>query len=660
MLDIKLTPFILFMILLVVLVIAMIFGYNNNMVEGLVSESGNRTWTKLTSDTLIANYSDVNSLFQVYDSTDGNEIFFDPINGNIVSKINTDYSLLPRSTGVIVTLTATPQTGLKTTLDVVDPWSINVDDKYLVLYAPVENSVFVTIIDLADNSMVSMFKQSSNADVYMYGLLNAGGSIIPISTNTVLPLSYEPVSDLVDAENISINGETKTVYKIAKDIYYDKVDGICVKNDTDGTFNTSNDYKTRVSIQIVNTDVLVLSVLINDIINVNVITYDDSTDKKYTLRYSIQLSKPTIDQKIDDKISFTIDTGSDSDGYVKVINRLLDERTNGSSENSAPSTSSSSTSNDGYCSDPKYMLKTEIIPPVCPACPKCPESGCTLSINANGEIIDCNGKKYTSDDLYKAAGVTKTTSSDWKQTGESGLESAGDVVGKSVDAAGDVLAKSVDAAGNTVTKTLDTTGKVVTSTLDSAGNVISSSVGSAGELLEKTVDTAGNTVTKTIDTAGNTVTKTVDTAGNIINNTIDTTGDLVSGFGQGVVDLASGLGKGVYDLGKGTADVIKSVSSDATGLVSDTGSGLMKLSENRPGYPQQQPGYPQQHQPGYPPQQQPGYPPQQQPGYPQQQQPGYPQQQPGYDAYNGYGNYQTCTDQGSNYLPITNDFSQFA
>ena len=642
MLDIKLTPFILFMILLVVLVIAMIFGYNNNMVEGLVSGSG--SWTKLTNDVAIEKYSAVNTLYQVYDSSNNN-MYFDPINGNIVSEIDTDYSLLPRSNGVIVDINTSAPPNLNDTLDVVEPWSTNVDDKYLVLYAPVENSVFVTIIDLADNTMVSMFKQDSTTDVYMY---NVSQPEISIAATTVSPLSYKPVSDLVDAENISINGETKTVYKITKDVYYDKVDGICVKNGTDGTFNTSNDYKTGVSIQIVNTDVLVLSVLINDIINVNLITYDDSANKKYMLRYSIQLSKPTIDQKIDDKISFTIDTGSDNDGYVKVINRLLDERTNGSSSaNSAPSVSESS--NDRSCSDPRYMLKTEIVPPVCPACPKCPESGCTLSINANGEIIDCNGKKYTSDDLYKAAGVTKTTSSDWKQTGESGLASAGDVlgksvdatgdvVGKSVDAAGNVLAKSVDAAGNTVTKSLDTTGKVVTSTVDSAGNVISSSVGSAGELLEKTVDTAGNTVTKTIDTAGNTVTKTVDTAGNIINNTIDTTSDLVSGFGKGVVDLASGLGQGAYDLGKGTADVIKSVSSDATGLVSDTGSGFMKLSENRQGYPQQQ-----------------------RPGYPQQQQPGYPQQQqPGYYAFNGYGNYQTCTDQGSNYLPITNDFSQFA
>jgi len=642
MLDIKLTPFILFMILLVVLVIAMIFGYNNNMVEGLVSGSG--SWTKLTNDVAIEKYSTVNTLYQVYDSSNNN-MYFDPINGNIVSEIDTDYSLLPRSNGVIVDINTSAPPNLNDTLDVVEPWSTNVDDKYLVLYAPVENSVFVTIIDLADNTMVSMFKQDSTTDVYMY---NVSQPEISIAATTVSPLSYKPVSDLVDAENISINGETKTVYKITKDVYYDKVDGICVKNGTDGTFNTSNDYKTGVSIQIVNTDVLVLSVLINDIINVNLITYDDSANKKYMLRYSIQLSKPTIDQKIDDKISFTIDTGSDNDGYVKVINRLLDERTNGSSSaNSAPSVSESS--NDRSCSDPRYMLKTEIVPPVCPACPKCPESGCTLSINANGEIIDCNGKKYTSDDLYKAAGVTKTTSSDWKQTGESGLASAGDVlgksvdatgdvVGKSVDAAGNVLAKSVDAAGNTVTKSLDTTGKVVTSTVDSAGNVISSSVGSAGELLEKTVDTAGNTVTKTIDTAGNTVTKTVDTAGNIINNTIDTTSDLVSGFGKGVVDLASGLGQGAYDLGKGTADVIKSVSSDATGLVSDTGSGFMKLSENRQGYPQQQ-----------------------RPGYPQQQQPGYPQQQqPGYYAFNGYGNYQTCTDQGSNYLPITNDFSQFA
>jgi uncharacterized RDD family membrane protein YckC len=82
------------------------------------------------------------------------------------------------------------------------------------------------------------------------------------------------------------------------------------------------------------------------------------------------------------------------------------------------------------------------------------------------------------------------------------------------------------------------------------------------------------------------------------------------------------------------------------------------LDDDRPGYPQAQPGYPQaQAQPGYPqaqaqpgyPQAQPGYPaapgyPQAQPGYPAapgypQAQPGYPQAQPGYPAAPAYPSY---------------------
>jgi len=651
--DIKLTPFILFMILLVVLVIAMIFGYNSNIVEGM-----NGPWTTISTTEVVTEYSSGNLI--LIETESGNKILFDPTNGNIIIKKGSDIYYLTRTKSEFVKIVSgTAPTILTTIQNISDSWSANITGTdYILMYASVGNSTLVFVVDKTSKQILLVFKHDGSTSV-VYKYEDNEANITISSTDSELT-TYKPSiqeGNNSSAETININGTNMQVYKITKDVYYNKTDGIYVRTNST-TFSKSTDYVNGVSIQILNGEAVVITVTMNNYIVVNIITYDNSSPTKYVFKYTISLSKTEIDNKID-TLKLTIDTGNESnDGYIGIINRLLDERINDNNYIAPGVSIEVDSTKVTTCNDPRYMLKTEIVPPVCPACPscpKCPSSGCTLSINANGEIIDCNGKKYTPNDLYKAAGITNSSASDFDN---SVAKSVGGVAEAGLTSAGNVIGKSVDAAGNTVTKTVDSTGQIVSTTIDTTGKVINRTVVSAGELLEKTVDTAGNTVTKTVDTAGNIITKTVDSAGNILNNTVTTAGDLAKGITTGVTDIASGIGTGISDLGKGTADVIKSVSYDATGLISDTGSGFMKLVDKQ-GYPIQQEQ--QQQQPGYPMQQQQ----QQQQGYPQQQQQqGYPmhQQQKGYDyAYsqNGYSNYQTCNDQGSNYLPITNDFSQF-
>jgi len=622
--SIKLTPFILFLILLLVLVVAMIFGYKSSMVV----EGNSNAWEPVTSATqTVAAYSTSNQLTTILANTDATFVF-DPKNGNIViqnTAAPTTYTLLTReSQGQTLSITTTATHTVNSTMaESSTPWSASILTKYTILYAPVNKSTLIIIIK--DDSVETIFKNTGDVS----SSFTLSNKSIGIAGTTANPNRYAPPFTQT-AEKIKLDGNDVNAIKIADNLYYEKSRGICIKSST-GTFNTAPEYKTGVSKQTLNNDVLVLSTMVDNKIVVNLITKGSITPI-YTLAYSIQLTQDAVDKKLKSgdagSITLTVDTpdaeNSSNDTTVNALlamirDQLASQNTASSNASSSQTTSSSQTAasapiaapiistGDGHCSDPRYMLKTEVVPPVCPACPACPaSSGCNLSISSNGEIVDCNGKKYTPSDLYTAAGSMSSSPGTWAGAAATGLKETGDV-------------------------------------------------------LEKTVDTAGNTITKTVGTAGNVVTTTVDTAGNIVGKTIDTASDLVKGAASGVSDIASGIGSGLASLGRGTADVVKSVSSDATGLISGAGSGLLGLASNAQYYQQQQGGYPQQQQGGYPQQQQGGYPQQQQGGYPQTQ--GYPQpQQPSYDyAYNngGYSNYQSCNSQGSDFMPITNDFSQF-
>ena len=140
-----------------------------------------------------------------------------------------------------------------------------------------------------------------------------------------------------------------------------------------------------------------------------------------------------------------------------------------------------------------YMLKTQIVPPVCPSCPACSGGACT----------NCGG-----------SGGSGSMGPDGSSLAIKGVS---DVKGPSSAAAS--LGQS---AGATVRDTAAVAGLTAIGTGALATGV-----------LNNTVNTAGNIVNKTFDTAGNVVNKTFDTAGNIIN----TTGGLLQSAGTGVSNL---------------------------------------------------------------------------------------------------------------------------
>jgi hypothetical protein len=156
-----------------------------------------------------------------------------------------------------------------------------------------------------------------------------------------------------------------------------------------------------------------------------------------------------------------------------------------------------------------YLLKTQIVPPVCPACPACP---------GGGSCNNCGGQG--------GSGTLSSTGS-----------SLADIKGSSLPSIGQSSGSLISGTSSAIGATAVGAGNILNTTVDAAGNVVGKTVDTAGNIVNKTFDTAGNIVNRTVDTAGNIVNKTVDTAGNVVTNTFGTAGNLIQSAGSGVGNL---------------------------------------------------------------------------------------------------------------------------
>ena len=123
---------------------------------------------------------------------------------------------------------------------------------------------------------------------------------------------------------------------------------------------------------------------------------------------------------------------------------------------------------DDFTKWSQYMLKTEVVPPVCPACPSC---------NTGGLCMDCGGK-----------GGCGTKSSDGKSLADAnnikdvkGPSSAVASVGKSASGA---ITGTVDVAGNVVGGTVNAASNLFGGTVNAASNLVGGTIGTAADLLK--------------------------------------------------------------------------------------------------------------------------------------------------------------------------------
>ena len=150
-----------------------------------------------------------------------------------------------------------------------------------------------------------------------------------------------------------------------------------------------------------------------------------------------------------------------------------------------------------------YMLKTQIVPPVCPSCPA---ASCGSSSSEN------SGKSGNSDN----------------------------VLSKTVDSAGNAITKTVDTAGNVVNKTIDTTGNVVNKTVDTASDLLKSGASGASNLLTSGASGAVNLLTSGVSGATDLLKDAGSGAVSVVDKTLDTTGNVLNRLSGNNVNTGTG------------------------------------------------------------------------------------------------------------------------
>ena len=251
-----------------------------------------------------------------------------------------------------------------------------------------------------------------------------------------------------------------------------------------------------------------------------------------------------------------------------------------------------------------YMLKTQIIPPVCPSCPSCNynfsgvcnqcggNGGCgTQTINGDSLLIGGNPIRDAKDSSGNIIRRPADTSGNIirRPADTSGniirrpADTSGNIISKPADTSGNIISKPgnaagnpadtsgniVDKPGNAAGNPADTSGNIVDkpgkpgnaagkpgnaagkpgnaagkpgNVADKPGNVAGNAAGKPGNAGGRRVDKFGNVINNTIDTAGNVVNRTIDTAGNVVNTTVGTVGNVATSALGVVGNILGGAG----------------------------------------------------------------------------------------------------------------------
>ncbi len=540
--QIKLSPLILFIILLLVLVIATAV---KNL--GLVSEGFNSFMysTDSFTDKKVFAYDNTRNITKIYD-----DIFYDPKNGNVVAVYGTQYTneddttgqsvtkidILPRSEANIVsynkgtdnkTLSQVSDESKKSTLDPVDTqWSKKFTNNQLC-YVTWGTKTFLYVMNLSNantagnttvgNTTVSYSGSYQPAAMAYYkdraltlsSKYTVNNAELDNKRTIYLKSTYSYTSNGNDDKNVieTFYDTTKGVYQLMNNIKYDVANGnLLIQSKTGANKQVDVFYRDARHLDVLTPDTSLTS---------STSTSTDASKKAFTqtANYPYFIKDDLENHTVmywpndDNTIIIIFANALDSDGSLKVIKyrRFLKGKVyTGSASNYAeekddlPSDLSgnsnlldafarwyiyfnaNSIGSSGLMNSNDYLLKTQIVPPVCPACPGC-----------KGVCTNCGGN------------------------GGSGTQSSNQ--------------QSLAFDNKTL---VGATGSLVANTVGTAGNIVNSTVGTAGNVVNKTVDVAGNVVGKTLDTAGNIVGKTFDAAGNLLGSTADRLGLDRVGYNQ--------------------------------------------------------------------------------------------------------------------------------
>lgn len=653
----KLTPLLLFLLLLFVLVSSVVLNkwLPLNMTEGFSSfyqdsRSGNSI--------IIPQYSKTVNVYKVYDN-----LFFDPNNGNFIIINGETYTTTVDISGITILNVGVIQrisTNLLTYTTETDSFNRiipSVDSKiitttvtssytswhfeaspYQVFYMPWNDSTFIQIMDISSHKpiCVSLFGSGGVNSNYTY--LPADIPTMPteyggVDTTPINQFISEPfynanqkiyaISDYVrfDTKNGDLilqtgssSGRTIKVYK-GTDIANRTASTVTSSSYTKDTapaytttgdvydnkydpFLTSRQFKPFMVVDTYGKN-LVLYTTMGQKTLIALISVDSNNSSIYRLRHVVRFNpavsggvetaniadttdKTTDDKKTDDKKTDDDDDKSDAGSCDDDLDKH--DRAKAPSLDSIISDyykqywySSTNASNINQYSD-DFMLKTQMIPPICPACPACPSTTTCTNCGGNGgsglydhdhKWTSANGTTWDGKypDNWKSSGPVGTRSYSTTTTTSGGTGATGTSNTTTTNWSDQTYDQYHDQGhrnglGNAIGGIADGLGDVAGGALQGAGGLAGGALQGAGGIVGGALHGAGGIV----GGAGNVVGGALQGAGNVVGGVAGGIGSAIGGLGQPTNVQNIGLGQGYGQSSDQTrAGYYNSQSSNMTG-----------------------------------------------------------------------------------------------
>jgi hypothetical protein len=467
----KMTPLVIFMILLIVLVISMFIG--SALREGL-SES---LMSKKVND-----YSANKDLYVLHEN-----ILFDNENGNLVEIQGTDASdnelsgeifITPRSGSLTYIADGTEASNTKSvTMGSISPshasWEYPTQTTHMsnknVYYIGWDDKTYLMVHNKDENKLVGAY------------LFDGKKKHASDKTETPIMLShYRAIDNAANKTLVSepLYSEERDVYQISENVKYDfKTADLIVKSGSDdikiyrrgeGLITTdANVIKQRTNVTM--SEFAPLYAL--DELGQNVIVY--LPYKQHTMVVLLGYEGSASEVLVIKSISKFSEKGVEGPNAKSILE--LKSAKGEEEEPEKKETTPDITSED-------YILKTQIVPPVCPTCPSCPKDvTCTNCGGQGGSgTMDKDGKSLVKDDKKQRRDAPlKTTASDI-------VGGTGEVAGEVIGGVGEVAGKSVEVVGDVAGKTIDTADSLVRDTAGAATGLVKDTAGAATGLVKDT------------------------------------------------------------------------------------------------------------------------------------------------------------------------------
>jgi len=457
-LKFKMTPLVIFLILLIILVISMFIGssiregHTNGLMKKTVNEYSSTKELYILNENILFDNTNANLVEVQGQDGSGNDV-----SGNIF--------ITPRSGSVTYYTDGADETkNTSVTTSTVSPshasWeypsqTTNMSDKN-VYYIGWGEQTYLMVLNKDENKLAGAYLFDGKAKH------SSDKTETPIMLSHYRALSNPSNNTLVSEP---LYNEERDVYQISENVKYDfKTGDLIVKTGS----TEINIYRRGEGL--ITTD----AEIIKQRTNVTMSEFEPM----YALDEIGQNVVVYLPYKQNTMVVLLGFEGSASEVLVmKSITKFSEKGTEGpegkpvlelkSASGSANGTDTQATESAPDVTSEDYILKTQIVPPVCPTCPSCPkEVTCTNCGGQGGSgTMGTNGKSLVKEDK-------KDVGSTIQKSAGGIVRGTGEVAGETVGAVGDVAGKTVGVVGDVAGKTIDTADDLIRDTAGAATGLV--------------------------------------------------------------------------------------------------------------------------------------------------------------------------------------------